>query len=213
MSVARQIITFAGVFCLSGLAEAEINKCNINGQLVYQNRPCPSTETTEQHRVRKDSYKMLHRKLDQMQALGVGLVQHAPPRPPKPPPETEDDGRFVVGPRSWFELQAQEEEELAIDARLQEQTERNNAESIAKLTQSIDRMLKACGVDKPIKEPVVGMSDETFRNCTMLARFGSIIQIVASDDGGIPIRLYVFPSNSKITRVYSIDGVITAVKP
>lgn len=56
------------------------------------------------------------------------------------------------------------------------------------------------------------LSDETFRNCTLLARFGVATQIVVSEDDGVPLRLYVFASG-KVKRVYSIGGVVTAVKP
>ena len=44
---------------------------------------------------------------------------------------------------------------------------------------------------------------------SIYARCGGVEQTVATDDTGTPLRLYVFPGR----RVYSVGGVITAVKP
>jgi hypothetical protein len=39
-----------------------------------------------------------------------------------------------------------------------------------------------------------------------------VTQLVLSQDGTVPLRLYVFPS-APASRVYSIGGMVTAVKP
>jgi hypothetical protein len=96
-------------------------------------------------------------------------------------------------------------------ARLQAQAEHNNAVSAAQLGQIIERQQQQCGGELA-ELPTVGMSDETFRECTMLARFGETNQIVVSQAGGVALRLYVFPT-AKLRRVYSIGGVVTAIKP
>jgi hypothetical protein len=54
------------------------------------------------------------------------------------------------------------------------------------------------------------MSDAEFRNCTIHARFGGATQVVAVERDGIPLRLYLFASEPR--RVYSVDGVVTAVR-
>jgi hypothetical protein len=69
----------------------------------------------------------------------------------------------------------------------------------------------ACG-SQLAKFPTVGMTDKMFRECTTYARVNLASQVVVSDDGDgkIPLRLYVF--NNTPRRVYSIDGVITAIQ-
>jgi hypothetical protein len=71
-----------------------------------------------------------------------------------------------------------------------------------KLTKIVEDLEKACG-GKLSQYPSVGMSDEFFRNCTTLARFGSVIQVVATEEDKFPLRLYVFPSQ-RASRVYSV---------
>lgn len=184
-----------------------LNKCSVNGEVVFQDRPCPGAgETVGQALDRQAHYQALERRLDQLQAQGAGLVQRAPPRPASKP---QAGGGDRLWPQSWDERQAQRRIE---DARIQEQTEHHNAVSAARLTQMGQQMQQACGVDKLPEVPTVGMSDEAFRHCTLLARLGGVTQVVVSEDAGVPLRLYVFPSG-KVRRVYSIGGVVTAVKP
>jgi hypothetical protein len=90
-------------------------------------------------------------------------------------------------------------------------TEEKNRESAAKLTDFLDKTKRDCG-GKLYNYPEIGMSDETFRNCTIHARVGGVTQIVVDTYESVPLRLYVF-STSRARRVYSIDGVITAIEP
>jgi hypothetical protein len=62
----------------------------------------------------------------------------------------------------------------------------------------------------PTQAPRVGMSDAEFRNCTAHARFGGVTQVVAIERDRIPLRLYLFTNGPR--RVYSVDGVVTAVR-
>ncbi|MGP1665357.1 MAG: DUF4124 domain-containing protein [Rhodanobacter sp.] len=176
------------------------NKCVDNGKVTYQDAPCKeSLETVGQGLARKEHYKTLHHKLDRLAAAGhsnwglAGAIGFE---------------YFVPQPRS---RSAERARRAQISARLQEKTERSNAQSAAALTRKVDEIKQACG-GKLIDYPALGMSDETFRNCTFHARFGGVSQIVVSEDGKIPLRLYIFPTE-RAQRVYSIDGVITAIKP
>jgi hypothetical protein len=123
------------VLAAAGPAQA-LNKCNVNGEVVFQDRPCPGAgKTVGQALDRKAQYQALQRGLDQLQAQGAGLVQRAPPKPASMP---QADDRYVPRSRlSWDELQAQRRRE---DAEIQEQTEHNNAVSAAKLTQIGEQM-------------------------------------------------------------------------
>ena len=56
------------------------------------------------------------------------------------------------------------------------------------------------------------MSDKAFRECTIKARFGGVQQVVALEHEGVALRLYVFPEGPA-RRVYSIGGVVTAIRP
>jgi hypothetical protein len=184
----------------------EFNKCIIDGKVAYQDTPCPAElETVAQGLQRKARIKELERKLDQLQGQGKGMIQRQAPKPAEPPPERESE-HFVAQPRG-----SREERAAQISAQHQERTMRTNAESAAALTRVLDTAKDACG-GKLEQYPTVGMSDEFFRKCTTHARFGGVTQIVVSEDGNVPLRLYVFPSE-QARRVYSIGGVITTIKP
>ena len=186
-----------------------VNKCVDNGKVTYQEQPCKeSLETVGQGLARKEHYKTLHQKLDRLAAAGNGLVRRQPAAQAVKRPPAPESEYFVPQPRSRADERARQAQ---ISARLQEQTERSNAQSAAALTRTLDEAKQACG-GKLIDYPALGMSDETFRNCTIHARFGGVTQIVVSEDGKIPLRLYIFPTE-RAQRVYSIDGVITAIKP
>lgn len=173
-------------------AEAQaVNKCVVGGKVTYQDAPCTEErETVADGIARKQRDDVLHRKLDRLAAQGHGMVQRRP-----------------VAPRVGDEQARQHR----AGTTLQEQTQRKNAESAAALTRILDDAKQACG-GKLIDYPSVGMSDESFRNCTMHARFGGATQVVVSEDGKVPLRLYVFPTE-RASRVYSIGGVITAIRP
>ena len=184
----------------------QFNKCSIDGKIAYQDTPCPAErETVAQGIERKKNIRELERKLDQLQAQGKGMVQRPPPKPVEAPPEP-DNNRFVPQPRGSREAIA-----ARISAQHAARTERTNAESAAALTNILDTAKANCG-GKLEQYPSVVMSDEYFRKCTLHARFGGITQLVVSEDGNVPLRLYVFPSE-QASRVYSIDGVITTIKP
>lgn len=160
-----------------------INKCIVGGQITYQDVPCEEEQRiVVQEAPRKEHNAVLHRKLDRLAAQGYGMVQQLP-APVAPPVGSE-----------W-----------------KERTLRTNAESIAALTRVLDDAAKSCG-GKLIDYPAIGMSDETFRKCTTHARFGGATQVVISEDGKVPLRLYIFPTE-RAGRVYSIGGVITAIRP
>lgn len=200
--------------CVLLLASAQagaVNKCTVDGKPVYQEEPCaPEGESMAQELKRKARYGELERKLDWLQAQGYGLVQprlpSGPPsnglRPGAEPYPAMPKGRDRVALDEWHK---------AIAARIREDSERKNAESAATLTNMLDTQKERCGGKLP-ELPTVGMSDEVFRTCTIKARFGGAMQIVVSQDGTVPLRLYVFP-NAPASRVYSIGGIVTAVKP
>lgn len=190
--------------------------CKEHGQPVFQDKPCPgvamATPKSTEHKKTYD-VAMLERKLDRLQAMGVGLIQaslpQAPLRPVASATTQKEDFHPKLGPRlSWAELYDKTEREVQ---RNNAQSEHNNAVAVSRLSQDLEQMQQRCGGEL-LDYPYVGMTDERFRQCTKLARFGTATQVVATEDKGVPLRLYVFPTE-KIRRVYAIDGVVTAVKP
>lgn len=182
-----------------------INKCVVDGKTVYQDAPCEEErETVAQSMERKERNEMLHRKLDMLAAQGQGMVQRAPSQPrQRERTPVEESPR----PRTRAEMRA---EQARVDARIREETERNNAEATAQLTRYMDEVTKQCG-GPLVEQPRVGMTDENFRMCTVRARFGGITQVVVSEDGKVPLRLYISPTGPG-RRVYTIGGVVTAVR-
>ena len=178
------------LLCL-GEARA-VNKCTVAGRVTYQDAPCEQERTTvAQDLAKKERNEALHRQLDRLAAQGKGLVQRQPPPPPaKKEPTVMPSGITV----NW-----------------EAKTQRDNAESAARLTEILDKAKAGCN-GKLQDYPVVGMSDEHFRNCTVHARFGGVTQVVVGEADGVPLRLYLFPTPTA-SRVYSIGGVVTAVKP
>lgn len=196
-------IALAALACAPAWA---VNRCVVDRQVAYQNAPClEARETVAQGIDRKERTLDFHRRLDKMQARGVGMVQRAP-LPPSPPPQAED--RVTQGIGSGRENPAQR---AANNARLTELTIKKNERSRQALVQQLNAVNESCG-GQLVEWPVVGMRDETFRNCTLHARFGGVMQIVAVEDEGVQLRLYVF-RRGQAERVYSVDGVVTAVKP
>lgn len=191
-----------------------IYHCKANDQTVFQDHPCAGTVAeTPPSPASKQVFDeaALEHKLDRLQALGVGLIQPSPPSAQQSSPEREPlypAGSKPMRRMTWGEYQQMQQ---AWTARLTAQAEHNNAVAAAKLSQDEEHMQQRCG-EKLSDLPNVGMSDDAFRLCTALARYGHITQIVVSDEDGIPLRLYVFPTE-KIRRVYSINGVVTAVRP
>ena len=221
MQMSRWTIVLALVLAVTGSAaamppNAVIYKCTERGQPVFQDKPCPGMAiATRLSSERKKAYDVaaLEHKLDRLQAMGVGLIQaslpHAPQRPATSAPPQHEVFDPKLGPRlSRGELYAETERKTQ---RINAQNEHNNAVAISRLSQDIEQMQQHCS-GQLLDYPYVGMSDERFRQCTKLARFGSATQIVATEDNGVSLRLYVFPTE-KVRRVYTIDGVVTAVKP
>lgn len=206
MTAARLLLPLAAVAAVAATPASAVNRCTIDGQVVYQDQPCPkSGETVGQGLQRSRRNEALHQMLDGMAARGVGLVAARPPPPPSPPPAAaESEWR----PKSRAALEA---ERRAMDERLQAQTLENNRRAGERLTAIGNEMTQACG-GPPAELPTVGMSDQAFRECTLKARFGGIQQVVAVEHEGVPLRLYVFGA-PPAQRVYSIGGVITAVRP
>jgi hypothetical protein len=96
-------------------------------------------------------------------------------------------------------------------AEIARKSQQRNQESAAQLTSILDEAKRKCG-GTWFDYPEVGMSDETFRNCTTHARMGGVVQVVVDKYESIPLKLYVF-SSSRAQRVYVINGVITVIKP
>jgi len=201
--------------CLGGLAlalvaalpAAAINKCVVDGKPVFQDAPCDEQrETVAQAAERDKRIEAYHRELDALARQGVGLQRETPP--PPPPPVKQDEGDGMFHPKSRAQIR---EEQRAASARLREETERKNAESAARLTRMLDGMAERCGgVDPTRKVPRVGMSDAEFRECTIHARFGGVRQVVAVERDHKQLRLYLFTNEPH--RVYSVDGVVTAIR-
>lgn len=134
-----------------------------------------------------------YRKLDRLQALGVGMLRQQAPKPPEPRASEPANPRVMT------------------DADFRQQAIAQNAKSAAALTESLNQIKADCG-GQLVELPEVGMSDDFFRRCTLHAHFGGISQLVVSEDGTVPLRLYVFPSE-RAHKVYTIGGVITAIRP
>lgn len=204
----RMPILWCAVLSVIPTAVSAFNKCIVDGKTVYQEEPC-SPVTISQSNQDRERKEALHQELDRLQAQGKGMIDRTSPEPKPATAENSEStqaGRYEPMSRSAF--RAQQDQQFAD---IQEQTNRKNAASAERLTQILDDAKQACG-DKLSDYPVVGMTDAYFRKCTKHARFGGIIQIVVSQDGSIPLRLYVFGSE-RAQKVYSIDGVITAIKP
>ncbi len=139
----------------------------------------------------------LYKRLDRLQALGVGLVgQHAPKPPASAQPEQASRLPSPFG--------------LTQEA-YRQQLERHNEQAAASLSQHLAEVKNQCGGKLP-DYPELGMSDEAFRLCTIHARYGGVRQIVVSEAGGVPLRLYVF-SSERAHKVYSMGGVVTRIEP
>jgi hypothetical protein len=187
-------------------------KCVADTMVVYRDVPCDESrgESTASSVQRPLDKEALHRKLDRLQALGVGLFQRDVPRsyePPKEPPSAaQDTASFVPMTRFAYRLKRDQ-----LDAEQRKKALIANEKARDALIEVVSQSMKSCG-DQWTDLPKVGMSDEAFRQCTKQARFGGAIQVVVSQDSQVPLRLYVFPSQ-QAHKVYSIDGVISAIKP
>lgn len=187
-----------------------MSKCEVEGRIVYQDTPCAAQRRTAAQDVAyKEHLEVLHRKLDHLASLGHGMRTEKPANPPPPPKSSDDEPRrFIPRPRRSYEERL--EESYRKTDELNEKARETNARSAASLTRILDDIHAVCG-DRYADTAKEGMSDENFRNCTTQARFGGVTQIVVSKDGAVPLRLYIFPHAPR--RVYSVDGVITAVRP
>ena len=201
------LVALASQLLVATSAQA-YNKCTIGGKVVFQDAPCDEDrETLAQGEARKARYAQLERKLDIMQARGSGMVQAQPPkRAPREASEDTEPKAAQFGPRRPREEVARE-----FAQRVREKTERTNAESAARLTDMLDKAKQNCGAEMA-DAPKVGMTDEYFRQCTKLARFGGVTQVVVAEEDGLQLRLYVFPGRP-VSRVYSIGGIVTSIKP
>lgn len=147
--------------------------------------------------------KVYHERLDQMQAQGIGRA----PKASAPEPENIEptqEGR--IPPMSRLQFRQRLDNSYAEYAK---QSARRNQENTERLGADLNKRSEGCG-GKLIDHPVVGMSEETFRNCTIYARFGGLSDVYSEMFNNVPIRLYVFDS-LRAAKVYSVDGVITAI--
>lgn len=182
---------------------AAVHRCTVDGDVVFQDQPCPqSGGTVGQLLERQRRHDELHRLLDDMAARGVGMItSRAPPAPQSPPP----DPPWRPQTRGALEL-----ERKAQAQRAHAEAVNTNRRSTERLNTLFEEMTQACG-GPPRREPDVGMTDKAFRECTVRARFGGIEQVVAVEREGVPLRLYLF-GGAPALRVYSIGGVVTAVR-
>jgi hypothetical protein len=134
-----------------------------------------------------------HRRLDRLQALGLGILRQQVPARPKPP---------TSAPSAPVPLSAADRHALIL---------RQNAESVARLGGVLQQAEADCG-GKLLEWPVLGMTDEVLRNCTLHARAGNVFQVVVAQEGATPLRLYVF-STERAHKVYTVDGIVTAILP
>jgi hypothetical protein len=204
---ARLACAIAGA-AIPGLALA-VHKCQVEGRVVYQHAPCAEArETVAEGLQRQQRIEALHRKLDELQARGVGmLVQPAPRARVRPAaPVGEENDTFV--PTTKMEIAARRR---ASDEQLQVNTERANAQAGAQLTEVLNDAARVCG-GKLEEYPRLGMSDEKFRLCTLHARFGNPVQVVVAEEDKLALRLYVF-GGGPARRVYTVGGVVTAIRP
>lgn len=139
----------------------------------------------------------LYRRLDRLQALGVGLLGQQVPSPAGAADQAA--GSRLPSHRGLTPDQ------------YQAQINQHNAQAMADLSQHLAEIKSQCGGKLP-DYPQVGMSDEAFRLCTIHARYGGARQIVVSEAGGVPLRLYVF-SSVRAHKVYAMGGVVTRIEP
>jgi hypothetical protein len=205
----KPMIGTAALLAFLGAGPAfAVNKCLVGGKTVFQDAPCEEQrETVAQGRERQKRIEAYHAELDQLAAQGHGLRRETPATAKLPEKREAEAGDGMFKPKSRSQIRA---EELAAMARHQEESERRNAESAARLTRMLDEASEQCDGD-PKQAPSVGMSDAQFRTCTLHARFGGARQVVAVERDGKQLRLYLFSSAPQ--RVYSVDGVVTAIKP
>lgn len=193
---------------IPGLALA-MNKCQVDGRVVYQDTPCAEArETVAVGLQRQQRIEVLHRKLDQLQAQGVGMLTRPAPAARVPPaaPAGEESEMFVPTTRRQLEARRR-----ASDEQLRADTERANTQAGAQLTKVLNAAAQACD-GKLDDYPHLGMSDEKFRLCTTHARFGNPVQVVVAEEDKLALRLYVF-SSQRAQRVYTVGGVVTAIRP
>jgi hypothetical protein len=202
------IATAALLLAMGAMPAFAVNKCLLQGKTVFQDAPCDEQrETVAEGRERQKRIQAYHAELDQLAAQGHGLRREAPAAAKVPEKRETDTGDGMFKPKTRSQIRAERD---AAMARHQEESERRNAESAARLTRMLDEAGAQCGGD-PKQVPAVGMSDELFRTCTLHARFGGVRQVVAVERDGKPLRLYLFSNAPQ--RVYSVDGVVTAIRP
>ena len=194
-----------------------IHKCVVGNKTTYQELPCEQNlATVAQDLIKKDSYEVLHRRLDSMLASGVGVKSRADQKHQEPVTvqavdpvaSPQEDEKFQSQPRSRSNRDAKQAE--AGRQSYQDSLEKN-AKASERMQNDYESMLKLCG-GKTYKNPVIGMTDEQFRLCTLPNRLGAIEKVVVAEDKGVPLRLYVSPTQPA-SRVYTIGGMVTAVKP
>jgi hypothetical protein len=199
-----------GLMALVPASTWAINKCVTDGQTVYQDAACPQTLLTVTDDLSGHTrIAEFHRRLDKMQVRGVGLLQREPPNPRVSPVlGARDSDIATAGVLSGRPSRAQRDAE---NARMTAETVRHNEQSRQALIELLDAASRSCDGEL-VQLPVVGMTDEYFRSCTLHARFRGVQQVVALELDGVALRLYVFPPG-RAQRVYSVAGKITAVKP
>ena len=198
---------------VAGLADAaagEMVRCMLNGSVVIKEAPCqvPNAGERAAQQAKIEAY---HRQLDQLLAAGAGKTRPQKVDPPPPQRAAEDDTPqyFQTMPRAQRRAKYRADAAAATE-RATAQARENNAANAVRLTAMLDEAKAACG-GRLFDMPKLGMSDREFRECTTFSRFNPVQEVVAAHDGPLQLRLYVF-STAHPSRVYSVDGVITALK-
>jgi hypothetical protein len=184
-----------------------VNKCIVNGQVVFQDRPCvDALETVGQTFKRKDVEEQYYAALDRLQAGGKGIIEYRAYSP------RNREIKQVENEPTYFKAQSgtRDSRSTEIVAKLTEQTVQSNAASTARLTAILEDAKARCGGSLD-EQPRLGMTEERFRNCTLSTRFGNVTQVVEFRVDEKELRLFIMP-NSNYKRIYMIDGVVTKMR-
>lgn len=210
-------ISIAFISTLLSSSAWAVHKCVANNKTIYQELPCEQNlPTVAQDLVKNESNEVLHRRLDSLLASGVGVKSRSDQKRQEPVPAQavdtvastpEENEKFQSQPRSRANREARQAQ--AGRNSYQDALEKN-AKASERMQKDHDEMLNLCS-GKTFKKPVIGMTDEQFRMCTLPNRLGAIEKWVVADDKGMPLRLYISPTQPA-SRVYTIGGVVTAVK-
>lgn len=185
-----------------------VNKCLVKGKVIYQDIECElEKETPAQETTRQEKLEKLHRKLDLMDVKNIGVVKNQPiQKAEEQRPQEDEPEMYVSQPRGGREQRRRD-----LNSSEYAKAMEKNRETEKAMNAIANEVERKCGKQLLIL-PLVGMSDEAFRMCTTHGRFGGVERVIVGEDGGVALRLYL-SSRIGFSRVYSVGGVITAIKP